>query len=190
MYHHILYSLAQPVLDRISDFLDAVEPRSDAYQGLKDRLLKKYEVSAFKHIPRLKAIPPLSGKSPPDLLTAMLKLCPPRDQGALLFRDMFYSCLPRWMQLWLPHHETQPLREMALREMALQADGLVAGGRPDSHPVAAVEQQQEPAPVAADEHQHRGSRRGRQRGRYQRSRYQCDGQKRKTGRDGCYPKPK
>jgi len=53
MYHHVLYSLPQPVLDRIADMLAAAEPPSDAFQRLKERLLQEYQVSAFKRMSRL-----------------------------------------------------------------------------------------------------------------------------------------
>ena len=82
MYHHILYSLPQLVLDRITDIINAVEPLSDAYQALKSRLLKEYEVSAFKRILQLNTISVLAGKSRSDLLTSLLKLCPTGEQGA------------------------------------------------------------------------------------------------------------
>ena len=173
MYHHVLYCLPQPVLDRVADLLADAEPPSNAYQQLKERLLQEYEVSAFKRIPHLLATPPLGGQSPSDLLTAMLKLCPKAEQGGLLFRYLFYSRLPRWVQIGLPLHETQPLREMAL-----QADGLVAGGAPDGHTVAAVEQPEDPpAPVAAISKHGSGKGKEKRHKRY-------GGQKRKADGDG------
>ena len=146
MYHHVLYSLPQPVLDRVADMLATAEPPSNAFQRLKERLLQEYQVSAFKRMARLRVTPPLGGETPSDLLTAMLKLCPPGEEGTIHFRELFYSRLPRWVQISLPQHETQPLREMAL-----QADGLIAGGAPSAHTVAAVEEQDGPPnPVAAE----------------------------------------
>ena len=173
MYHHVLYSLPQPVLDRVADMLATAEPLPNAFQRLKERLLQEYQVSAFKRMARLRATPPLGGETPSDLLTAMLKLCPPGEESTIHFRELFYSRLPRWVQISLPQHETQPLREMAL-----QADGLIAGGPPGTHTVAAVEELDGPPnPVAAVGD--RGSGRGRDRRDKWRS-----GKKRKADGDG------
>jgi hypothetical protein len=95
IYHHVLYSLPQMVLDRVADMLAAAEPPSDAYQRLKERLLQEYQVSAFKRVPRLRLMPPLGGGDAVGSPHRHVEIVPPRGEGnRALQRDVLLPPAP------------------------------------------------------------------------------------------------
>jgi hypothetical protein len=88
-------------------------------------------MTPFQQVDQLMAMEPLNGRQPSEMMSAMLKLRPPKDE--YFFTWAFLQRLPREVRILLAHEE-----HLDLKKLAEKADALMALHKPQHHDVAAV----------------------------------------------------
>ena len=118
------------------DILSALNPLPDAYELLKERLLRLYDKGEKDRCRKLLNMPPLGGRRPSELLAEMLQLCRGDDADGRLIRYMFLFRLTPTMQSMLGEDKTS-----SIADLAAQADALMdAEAAKDNAITAAVEE--------------------------------------------------
>jgi uncharacterized membrane protein YgcG len=146
--------------------LDVIEHphATEPYTALKQRLLSAHELTKFQRIEALFKMESLGGRKPSELLAQMLELCPRGEERNPFFIFLFLQRLPRELRVLLGDEALEEPRDLAEK-----ADKLWALHSHQHGVVAAVEGEEEEAPVAAvkpQPYRHRGGKKGgRGRGR-------------------------
>jgi hypothetical protein len=107
------------------------EPTQESYAKLKAALVVTNTLSPYQMVDRLMAMEPLGGRKATELLTAMQKLRPPRDDQ--FFAWAFLQRLPREVRVLLAHDDHSNMRKLAEK-----ADDLLALHQPQGHDLQAV----------------------------------------------------
>jgi hypothetical protein len=94
-------------------------PTEETYERVKAALISARAMTPFQQVDKLMAMEPLNGRQPSEMMSAMLKLRPPKDE--YFFAWAFLQRLPR-----------------DLKKLAEKADSLMALHKPQHHDVAAV----------------------------------------------------
>jgi hypothetical protein len=144
--------------------LDVIEsPHADEpYSELKRRLMSAHDMTKFQRIEALFKMEALGGRKPSELLAQMLELCPRGEEKNPFFIFLFLQRLPRELRVLLGDEALEEPRDLADK-----ADKLWALHSHQHGVVAAVEAEEEEAPVAAVKpYRARGGKKGgRGRGR-------------------------
>jgi len=118
-FYYVQWALT-PVQKKLArDILSVPNPPPDAYELLKERLLRLYDKGEKDRCRRLLSMPPLGGRRPSELLAEMLQLCPRDDADGRLIRYMFLFRLPPTVQSMLGEDDTSPIADLAARADAL-----------------------------------------------------------------------
>jgi hypothetical protein len=147
--------------ESVGRVLDIVEnpPQQQPYSALKARLLAAHQLTDYQKIAQLHKMESLGGRTPSQLLAAMLELCPRGQEGNMFFTHLFLERLPAELRIMLgedDHQDPRPLAEKADKLWALHGAKL-------GHIAAVDGNAAEPAQVAAVAS--RGGQRGRGGGR-------------------------
>jgi hypothetical protein len=129
-YYLVLTSLSEHQADLVSNVVEE-EPDAESYAKMKAALVSTNTLSPYQMVDRLMAMEPLGGRKATELLTAMQKLRPPRDDQ--FFAWAFLQRLPREVRVLLAHDDHTDMRKLAEK-----ADGLLALHQPQGHELAAV----------------------------------------------------
>jgi hypothetical protein len=78
-------------------------PEQQPYTVLKERLLLARSMTATQRAEKLFSMPPLGGRLPSDLLTAMFEYCPPGEETSELLKALFLTRLPPEIRVLLEH---------------------------------------------------------------------------------------
>jgi hypothetical protein len=148
--------------------LDVIEnPHADEpYSVLKRRLMSAHDMTKFQRIEALFKMEALGGRKPSELLAQMLELCPRGEEKNPFFLFLFLQRLPRELRVLLGDEALEEPRDLADK-----ADKLWALHSHQHGVIAAVEAEEDDAPVAAvkpagQSYRGRGGRKGgRGRGR-------------------------
>jgi hypothetical protein len=138
-------ALSETQVDMVSSVLRE-EPDQESYGQLKVALVASHTMSDYQKVDKLMAMEPLGGRKPTELLAAMQKLRPPRDEA--FFAWAFMQRLPREVRVLLAQDDTH------MHRLAEKADTLMALHQPQHHDVtavAAVGQASEVSPAADEE---------------------------------------
>jgi hypothetical protein len=92
------------------------EPNQQSYERIKAALVATNTLTPYQMVDRLMAMEPLGARKATELLTAMLKLRPPRDDQ--FFAWAFLQRLPQEVRVLLAHEDHTDMRKLA--------DGLLA----------------------------------------------------------------
>jgi len=97
-FYYVQWALT-PVQKKLArDLLSIPDPPPNAYELLKERLLRLYDKGEKDRCRRLLSMPPLGGRRPSELLAEMLQLCPRDDVDGKIIRYMFLFRLTPTMQ--------------------------------------------------------------------------------------------
>ena len=107
-------NLSEEAVDLVLDLLKDI-PVGRPYGVLKDRLLRRHVLTPLQKAEALRTSPELGDRSPGQLLTAMLKLCPDGEAETVLFKHAYLSRLPESLSLLLGNYIRDPVREIADR---------------------------------------------------------------------------
>jgi len=135
-FYYVQWALTPLQKKLARDILSVPNPPLDAYELLKERLLRLYDKGEKDRCRRLLNMPPLGGRRPSELLAEMQQLCPRDDADGKLIRYMFLFRLTPTMQSMLGEDETP-----SIADLAAQADFLMdAEAAKDNAIAAAVEE--------------------------------------------------
>jgi hypothetical protein len=129
-YYFVMSALSETQVDMVSSVLRA-EPDQESYSQLKAALVASHTMSDYQKVDKLMAMEPLGGRKPTELLAAMQKLRPLRDEA--FFAWAFIQRLPREVRVLLVQDDTSDMRKLAEK-----AEALVALHQPQHHDVTAV----------------------------------------------------
>jgi hypothetical protein len=129
-YYQVVAALTEELADMVGSVVDE-EPTQESYAKLKAALVATNTLSPYQMVDRLMAMGPLGGRKATELLTAMQKLRPPRDDQ--FFAWAFLQQLPREVRVLLAHDDHSDMRKLAEK-----ADGLLALHQPQGHDLQAV----------------------------------------------------
>jgi hypothetical protein len=129
-YYLVLAALNEQQFELISHVMD--DELSDAsYNKLKEALLANNTLTPYQLVDRLVNMEPLGGRKASELLVAMQKCRPPKDEH--FFAYHFLQQLPREIRVLLAHEDQSDMRKLAEK-----ADALLALHHPQGHDVAAA----------------------------------------------------
>ena len=112
-YHLCLATLPVDVLNRIDSFLIS-PPTTNQYTALTELLLKLYQPSEHQNSKSLLLLPMLGDQKPSDFLNTMIALVIPGMVETMLFRTLYITKLPPYLQEHLKWvGEAVPIRELA-----------------------------------------------------------------------------
>ncbi len=132
-FYYVQWALT-PVQKKLArDLLSIPDPPPNAYELLKERLLRLYDKGEKDRCRRLLSMPPLGGRRPSELLAEMLQLCPRDDVDGKIIRYMFLFRLTPTMQSMLGEDDTSSITDLAAR-----ADALMDAEAAKEHAVAAA----------------------------------------------------
>jgi hypothetical protein len=106
-------------------------PTEETYERVKAAFISARAMTPFQQVDQLMAMEPLNGRRPSEMMSAMLKVRPPKDE--YFFAWAFLQWLPREVRILLAHEE-----HLDLKKLAEKADALMALHKPQHHDVAAV----------------------------------------------------
>jgi hypothetical protein len=129
-YYLVLTSLSEQQADLISNVVEE-EPNETSYAKMKAALVSTNTRTPYQMVDRLMAMGPLGGRKATELLTAMQKLRPPRDDQ--FFAWAFLQRLPREVRVLLAHDDHTDILKLTEK-----ADGLLALHQPQGHDLTAV----------------------------------------------------
>jgi hypothetical protein len=129
-YYLVLTSLTELQADLVSNVVEQ-EPDDTSYTRMKDALVANNSLTPYQMVDRLMAMEPLGGRKAIELLAAMQKLRPPKDDQ--FFAWAFLQRLPREVRVLLAHEDHSDMRKLAEK-----ADGLLALHQPQIHELTAV----------------------------------------------------
>jgi len=129
-FYYVQWALT-PVQKKLArDLLSIPDPPPNAYELLKERLLRLNDKGEKDRCRRLLSMPPLGSRRPSKLLAEMLQLCP-RDDKIIWY--MFLFQLTPTMQSMLGEDNTS-----SITDLAVQADALIDAEVAKEHAVAAA----------------------------------------------------
>jgi hypothetical protein len=129
-YYVVMAALSEQQSELVSNILDE-EPTADSYQLLKAALLSSHTLTPYQMVDRLVSMEALGGRKPSELMAAMQKLRPPKDEHFFVYH--FLQRLPKEVRILLAHDDFADLRKLAEK-----ADGLMAIHQPHTPDVTAV----------------------------------------------------
>jgi hypothetical protein len=104
---------------QVDDLAEQLPLPPDAFFRMQDRLVASHSLDAYQRLEQLMALPALGGQRPSALLAQMRQLCPPGEDGTLLFRYCFVQRLPQQIQLQLAEDRHSPVQALAARANTL-----------------------------------------------------------------------
>ena len=107
-------NLSEEAVDLVLDLLRDI-PVGRPYGVLKDRLLRRHVLTPLQKAEALRTFSDLGDRSPSQLLTAMLKVCPDGETETVQFKHAFLSRLPENLSLLLGNFIRDPVRDIAER---------------------------------------------------------------------------
>ena len=113
--------------------LAANPPAVAPYEAVKARLLQAHELTPYKKVEMIMAMPSLGARKPSQMMAAMLELCPPGQEQSPFFICCFMQRLPRELRILLSEADTTNLKLLTDRADALH------GHMHEAMAVAAVE---------------------------------------------------
>jgi hypothetical protein len=120
-YYLVMSALSETQVDMVSSVLRE-EPDQESYGQLKAALVASHTMSDYQKVDKLMAMERLGGCKLTELLAAMQKLQPPRDEA--FFAWAFMQRLPREVRVLLAQDDTH------MRRLAEKADTLMALHQP------------------------------------------------------------
>jgi hypothetical protein len=114
-YYQVVAALTEELADMGGSVVDE-EPTQESYAKLKVALVATNTLSPYQMVDRLMAMEPLGGRKATELLTAMQKLRPPRDNQ--FFAWAFLQRLPREVRVLLAHDDHSDMRKLAEKATA------------------------------------------------------------------------
>jgi hypothetical protein len=106
---------------QVDDVAEQLPLPPDAFCRMRDRLVASHSLDAYQRLEQLMALPALGGQRPSALLAHMRQLCPPGEDGTLLFRWCFVQRLPQQIRLQLAEDRHSPVQALAARADTLMA---------------------------------------------------------------------
>jgi hypothetical protein len=110
-------ALLEQQSELVSNVLEE-EPTAESYQLLKAALLSSHTLTLYQMVDKLVNLEPLGGRKPSELMAAMQKLRPPRDEHFFIYN--FLQRLPKEVRILLAHNNFSNTRKLAEK-----ADGLL-----------------------------------------------------------------
>jgi hypothetical protein len=107
------------------------EPTDDSYSLLKAALMSSHTLTPYQMVDKLVNLEPLGGRKPSELMAAMQKLRPPKDEHFFIYH--FLQRLPKEVRILLAHDDFTDTRKLAEN-----ADGLMAIHQPHAAEVTAL----------------------------------------------------
>jgi hypothetical protein len=129
-YYVVMAALSEQQSELVSNILDE-EPTAESYQLLKAALLSSHTLTPYQMVDKLVSMEALGGRKPSELMAAMQKLRPPKDEHFFVYH--FLQRLPKEVRILLAHDDFADLRKLAEK-----ADGLMAIHQPHAPDVTAV----------------------------------------------------
>jgi hypothetical protein len=139
-YYLVLAALNEQQFKLISHIMDD-EPSDVSYNKLKEVLLANNTLTPYQLVDRLVNMELLGGRKASELLVAMQKYRPPKDEH--FFAYHFLQRLPREIRVLLAHEEQSEMRKLAEKADALH--------QPQVHDVAMAAVAAGPPPATAKE---------------------------------------
>jgi hypothetical protein len=128
-YYVVMAALSEQQSELVSNILDE-EPTAESYQLLKAALLSSHTLTPYQMVDKLVSMEALGGRKPSELMAAMQKLRPPKDEHFFVYH--FLQRLPKEVRILLAHDDFADLRKLAEK-----ADGLMAIHQPHAPDVTA-----------------------------------------------------
>jgi len=132
-FYYVQWALTTVQKKLARDLLSIPDPPPNAYELLKERLLRLYNKGEKDRRRRLLSMPPLGGRWPSELLAEMLQPCPRDDVDSKIIRYMFLFWLTPTMQTMLGEDDTS-----SIPDLAAWADALMDAEAAKEHAVAAT----------------------------------------------------
>jgi hypothetical protein len=129
-YYLVMAALAEPQIDLVSNILPPA-PEETSYDLIKNALVASHSLTPYQKVDRLMAMEPLGGRKPSEMLAAMQKLQPPKDEHFFTFA--FLQRLLREIHVLLAQDDQSDIQNLAQK-----ADAYMALHQPQHHDVAAV----------------------------------------------------
>jgi hypothetical protein len=129
-YYVVMAALSEQQSELVSNVLEE-EPSAESYQLLKAALLSSHTLTPYQMVDKLVNLEPLGGRKPSELMAAMQKLRPPKDEHFFIYH--FLQRLPKEVRILLAHDDFSDTRKLAEK-----ADGLMAIHQPHAPDVTAV----------------------------------------------------
>jgi hypothetical protein len=117
-YYLVLAALNEQQFELISHVMDD-EPSATSYNNLKEALLANNTITPYQLVDRLVNMEPLGGRKTSELLVAMQKYRPPKDEHFFVYH--FLQRLPREIRVLLAHEDQSDMRKLAEKADALRA---------------------------------------------------------------------
>ncbi len=113
-YEYASAHLTEEAVDLVIDLLQT-PPVGRPYGVLRQRLLREHQLTPLQKAERLSNHPEMGDRTPSQLLTAMLKVCPEGEQETYVVKWAFISRLPEPLKLLLGNNVQEPIRDLAQR---------------------------------------------------------------------------
>jgi hypothetical protein len=139
----VLAALNEQQFELIAHVMDD-EPSDASYGKLKEALLANNTLTPYQLVDRLVNMEPLGGRKASELLVAMQKCRPPKDEH--FFAYHFLQRLPREIRVLLAHEDQSDMRKLAEK-----ADALLALHQPQGHDVAVAAVAAASPPASAED---------------------------------------
>jgi hypothetical protein len=117
-YYVVMAALSEQQSELVSNVLDE-EPTAESYQLLKAALLSSHTLTPYQMVDKLVNLEPLGGRKPSQLMAAMQKLRPPRDEHFFIYH--FLQRLPKEVRILLAHEDFSNTRKLAEKADSLMA---------------------------------------------------------------------
>jgi hypothetical protein len=115
-FYYVQWALSPVQKKMARDILSLPTPPPDAYDQLKERLLRLYDQGTKDRCCRMFNMPAMGGRRPLELLADMLQLCPRRDTETEIFRYLFLFRLPKTIQTMLGEDESSSVAELCTQD--------------------------------------------------------------------------
>jgi hypothetical protein len=109
-YYLVLAALNEQQFELISHVMDD-EPSATSYKKLKEALLANNTLTPYQLVDRLVNMEPLGGRKASELLVAMQKYRPPKDEH--FFAYHFLQRLPREIRVLLAREDQSDMQKLA-----------------------------------------------------------------------------
>jgi hypothetical protein len=129
-YYVVMAALSEQQSELVSSVLDE-EPTANSYSILKAALVASHTLTTYQMVDKLVNLESLGGSKPSELMAAMQKLRPPKDEHFFIYH--FLQRLPKEVRILLAHNDFTDTRKLAEK-----ADGLMAIHQPQAAEVTAL----------------------------------------------------
>jgi hypothetical protein len=109
-YYVVMAALWEQQSELVSNILDE-EPSAESYQLLKAALLSSHSLTPYQMVDKLVNLEALGGRKPSELMAAMQKLQPPKDEHFFVYH--FLQRLPKEVCILLAHDNFADMRKLA-----------------------------------------------------------------------------